>query len=222
MPTKHLLVRVAIDLGVVLAVVFTAGASIGGYWWIKGGPDRAKRQSEAEEFAREEKSVYLALDSFGDINLQPKNLTLAELKQRFGQPGSALIRPDSSTRLGWACGKKWCALSFVFPERGEIPPDAKPAAIMVSRGSSHEVTIGGVRVGEPVEEAKQYCRSKGFGAETGFHRIAWDKDWSLAWAETNGKLDVLSFVNERVVQTVKAGGGIQSSATVGGEKGTSK
>jgi hypothetical protein len=191
--------RIVIDLCVVTAFVLLVVGSIVGYVWLKDRPERAKRRAEAQEFIREEEAVYHGLESLGEIDLQPNQLTLADLEQRFHQPGLTQAGAEHSTRIGWACGKKRCALSFSFliPTGQEVPPQASPAGILVSASSSHKVAIGGVRIGEPVEEMKEYCRTRGFGTETGFHRMTWDKDWVLMWGDWKDKVTFFSLVNQR-------------------------
>lgn len=195
-----MLKRIVIDLCIVMAFLLLVVGSIASYVWLKDRPERLRLRAEAGEFMREEEAVYRSLESLGDIDLQPNELTLAELQQRFHQPGLTQANPDhSTTRIGWACGKKRCALLFYFliPADQEVPQNASPAGILVSEGSPHKVAIGGVRIGEPVQEMKEYCRTRGFGTETGFHRMTWDKDWVLMWGDRIDKVTFLSLVNRR-------------------------
>ena len=191
--------RIVVDLCIVLAILALVVGSVVGYSWLKDRPERAKVRKEVEEFLREQEAINQGLDSLGDIDLQPDKLTLAALEERFHQPGLRQAR-DNYTKIGWACGKERCALwfDFLIPAGQEVPPNARPAAILVIQSSPrHRVAIGGVRIGEPVDEMKKYCRTRGFGNETGFHRITWDKEWILIWGDTKGKVTMLFFVNQK-------------------------
>jgi hypothetical protein len=191
--------RIVVDLCIVLVVVALVVGLVVGYSWFKDRPERAKLRKEAEEFLREQEAINQGLESLGDIDLQPDKLTFAALEERFHQPSLRLAR-GNHTKTGWACGKERCALWFYFliPAGQEVPPNAKPDAIWVIQSSPHhEVAIGGVRIGEPVDEMKKYCRTRGFGNEAGFNRIMWDKEWILIWADMKSKVTMLLFMNEK-------------------------
>lgn len=194
-----MLKRIVIDLLVVTVSAFLVVGSVFGYFWLKDRPERVKLRAQTEEFMREEEAIYDGLDALGDIDLQLNQLTLAKLEQRFHQPGLIQAGSDHTTRMGWACGKERCALwfSFLVPMGQEVPQNASPAAIWVSEGGSHNVVIGGVRIKEPVEEMKEYCKAKGFGTEVGPNRITCDKDWMLIWFEIRDRVTFLSFVNQK-------------------------
>jgi hypothetical protein len=196
-----------IDLCIVTAFVLLVVVSIGGYVWLKDRPEGAKFRAEAEEFIREEEAVYRSLESLGDIDVQPDGLTRAKLEDRFHKP--ALIRASSynSTRLGWACGLKQCALWFDFldsPDH-EVRQTAAPAAITVNGvvlgcTHTHRIAVGGVYLGESVEEMKNYCKGRGYGRETGYHRISWDKDWTIIWTDIAGsRVLSFSFLNQKQI-----------------------
>ena len=50
----------------------------------------------------------------------------------------------------------------------------------------------------------EYCRKRGYGTPVAYHRIAWDKDWSLIWAETGGRVSLLMFLNDSLIKNVQA------------------
>jgi hypothetical protein len=54
---------------------------------------------------------------------------------------------------------------------------------------------------------KKLCEQR-YGLPVGKNRISWDKDGSLFWMETNGKIRLLSFANERIISNYGAGGDV--------------
>jgi hypothetical protein len=231
MRITHLVKRVVIDLGVVLATVLLVVGSIAGYVWVKEGPQRAEAKKQFEAMLGDETAEANALAALGDVNLDPPTLTLAVLEQTLHphQQASKPYGPQNYTTLGWACGGKSCAIaaSFLVPFGQEIPPSTVPGALRVRRprfGAVHNVNvaIGGVHLGESVEEMKEFCQKRGYGQETGSHRMTWNKDWSLGWGDWDGKVSILSFANDKMIQSAKAGGGIQTPAPLGVSERNSK
>jgi len=69
----------------------------------------------------------------------------------------------------------------------------------------HQISIGGVYLGEPVSEMVEYCKTRGYGKPVGpYHHITWDKDWSLVWADAGGKVSLLTFLNENLLKPARA------------------
>jgi len=228
MRIRDLMKRVAIDLGIVLAVVLLVGGSIVGYVWVKEGPQRAEARRQAEAFLAEEVAQRNSMENLGDLDVEPSDLNLEKLEQNLHQP--TLRQPEArqkATKLGWACGKERCAIwvSFLVPFGQEIPATEPPAALMVSAPLfkyPRHLAIGGVYLGETGEEMKESCRKRGFGLETGYHRISWNKDWKLVWGESNGKVSLLMFINERMIKDAEARGDLNPSAPVGATKRDAK
>jgi hypothetical protein len=198
MEAKLLLKRVAIDLSIVLSLVLLAA----GFPWLRLGRDRAKLDKEIQEIAQDEQARWQGLDSLGNFDLQPDGLTRAKLGELLHQPALAQAGSGGSTKLGWACGKKQCALwvSFLFEPSREIPQSTSPAAMLLTSPLTGHLTnraaIGGVYLGEPLAEMKDHCKKPGYGVEAGLQQITWDRDWSLVWGEMNGKISMLIFKNE--------------------------
>jgi hypothetical protein len=197
-------------IGIYLGILFGFTVLFFGYFWLGNRRERAELAKESESFIHEEQQIGRGLESLGDIDLQPDELTRAKLAERFHQPD--LIRPGShnSTKLGWACGNERCALWFHFLNSSgrEIGSKSVPAAITLSSPvmrATHTVAIGGVYLGEPVEEMKDYCKKRGYGLEEGYHRIAWDKDWTIIWADSGGVVSFLTFLDEKQLKSGEAG-----------------
>lgn len=223
-----MLKRIVIDLSVVLAFIFLVVGSVLAYAWIKERPERAKRRAEAEAFLADLTGQKNALVALGDVELDPSKLTLAILEQKLHLHQQAIRPhgPQNTTTLGWVCGNEHCAIyaTFVVPFGWEIPSTMIPARVFAMApllANGHNVAVGGVHLGEPVEKMKEFCQKRGYGLEAGFQRITWDKDWTLMWsADTNGKIRVLLFANNRMMHA-KTSRAVHSLATAGvGEKAT--
>jgi len=207
-----MLKRIAIYCIGVLSIVFI----VLGYFWFKEQPERAK----AARFLAEETAQKTALESLGDVNLDLSDLSLARLEQKLHAPPVKLPGAQNTTRLGWACGGQRCAIwmSFLVPFGQQIAPTVTPAALVVTDpffADFDHVVVGGAHVGETVEEMKKFCRQHGYGLPMGKNRISWDKDWSLVWVDTNGKISLLVFANEKMIKDSAARGDVNSTGAVG-------
>jgi len=208
MEINRLLKRVAVDLAIIFGVVFLVGGTIAAY-------SQWEAKKKAAVFFAEEAAQANALSALSGVNLDPATMTFANLEQTLHSHQSAIKshgRQDF-TVLGWACGENRCAVhaTFLVPFGEAIPSNTPPASMVltpplfISRWPS--LAVGGVHLGEPADQVRAYCKNRGFGVETGTHRIAWDKDWTLSWAETkNGEIALMSFVNTSVLNGLNATG----------------
>jgi hypothetical protein len=83
--------------------------------------------------------------------------------------------------------------SFLVSFGQEIPWSA---ALVVSEPlfpGSYHLSIGGVHLGDKVEELEKICRKRGYGLQIGYHRVSWNEDWNLVWGEVNGKIGLITF-----------------------------
>jgi|SRR6266404_2402592 hypothetical protein len=218
-----MLKRIAIYCIACLSVVFL----VLGYFWLKEWPERAKASSELKAFLAEETAQKTALESLGDVSLDLSDLSLARLEQKLHSPPLRLPGAQNTTRLGWACGGQRCAIwmSFLVPFGQDIAPTATPAALVVTHplfADFNHVVVGGAYVGETVEEMKKFCKQRGYGLPVGKNRISWDKDWSLVWVDTNGKISLLVFANEKMIRDTAARGDGNSTDAVGVRKRMAK
>ena len=191
-----------------------------GYFWLKEQPERAKARREVEGFLAEENAEKAALESLGDVSLDLSDISLARLEQKLHSPRLRLPGTQNTTRLGWACGGQRCAIwmSFLVPFGREIAPTATPAALLLTNpflAVDHHLVVGGAYVGETVKEMMKFCQQRGFGLPVGKNRISWDKDWSLVWADADGKMRVLSFANDKMTRNSGATADINSTGAVG-------
>ncbi|HWY87461.1 MAG TPA: hypothetical protein VNX28_12085 [Gemmataceae bacterium] len=203
----------------------SAGLLVLGYFWLKEWPERAKASRESGAFLAEETAQKSALESLGDVNLDLSDLSLARLEQKLHAPSLKLPGARNTIRLGWACGGQRCAIwmSFLVPFGQEIAPTVTPAALVIADplfADFDHVVVGGAYVGETVEEMKKFCRQRGYGLPVGKNRITWDKDWSLLYADTNGKIGLLSFANEKMIKDNGDRGAVNSTGAAG--KGMAK
>jgi hypothetical protein len=148
---------------------------------------------------------YEALDSFGDIDLDPSGLTLARLEERFHQPARTLRGAQNTVTIGWACMSEQCAIwvSFLAPPDRKLDPGAVPVALGIHDSRQirpHRIAGGGIHLGEPIEDAKQFCKKRGYGVELGLSQITWDKHWKIVYAGTGGKVDLLVFANQDLMK----------------------
>jgi hypothetical protein len=216
-----MLKRIAIYRIGFLSIVFI----LLGYSWFKERPERAKAARESEAFLAEETAQKTALESLGDVSLDLSDLSLAKLEQKLHQPPMRQPGAQNTTRLGWGCGGQRCAIWMSFPVHfgQQIAPTATPAALVVTHplfADFNHVVVGGAYVGETVEEMKKFCKQRGYGLPVGKNRISWDKDWSLVWVDTNGKIRLLVFANEEMIRESGVRGEVNSIGTVG--KGMAK
>jgi hypothetical protein len=148
---------------------------------------------------------YEALDSFGDIDLDPSGLTLARLEERFHQPARTLRGAQNTTTVGWACMSEQCAIwvSFLAPPDRKLDPGAVPVALGIHDSRQirpHRIAVGGIYLGEPIEDAKQFCKKRGYGVELGLNQVTWDKHWKAICAGTGAKVDLLVFANQDLMK----------------------
>jgi len=148
---------------------------------------------------------YEALDSFGDIDLDPSNLTLAKLEERFHQPARTLHGTENRTTVGWACAGRECAIwvSFLVPPDRRVDREAVPVALGVidsRKMRPHRIAVGGIYLGEPKEDAKQFCKKRGYGIEIGRNQVTWDKHWKVVYSGTGEKVDLLIFANQDLMK----------------------
>ena len=198
-------------LAIYCMTLLIAGLAVVGYYWFRERQLRAATAKELQPFFDEEIAQKKALESLGDIDLNPRELNFENLEQKLQQP---IIKPTGShntTQLGWACGRERCMIWawFLVPSGQEIPPKAAPVALIVMSppftDTSH-LTVGGIHLGGTVEEMDKSCKLRGFGQPLGHNRISWDQDWNVAWSGTKDKVDLLSFTNETQIKNAEASG----------------
>ncbi len=183
---------------------FVAMVVLLAYFWLEERQIRAETARDLKAFFADELAQKNALESLGDIDLNPSDLSLGKLEEKLHQPSRRKPGSQTTTRLGWACGQEQCSIwaSFPVPYGQEISPDLVPAALVVmspSFGDFHNVSFGGVRLGAKVEELKESCRKRGYGRQIGSNRISWNKDWNVVWGEVHGKVFLLTFYNEKLM-----------------------
>ncbi len=227
MRTKSLFERVVIDLCVVVAAALLILGSIVGYAWIKERPRRAESRKQTEALLADSTAQRNGLIALGEVNLDPSNLTLADLQQKLHQPAFKQPGPQNTTNFGWACGVRRCAVraSFLVPFGKEIPPDMTPVALMVTSpllGDFHNVALGGVHLGDKVEMLREICQKRGYGRQIGYNRVSWGEEWGLMWVEVHGKIIVLVLTDENMMKNFKAQGDGNVSGLTSIRKGDAK
>jgi len=166
---------------------------------------------EAQKFLQEVQARENALDSLGDVKLDPTNATLSKLEVNLHQPDRVLAGANNTTKIGWACGGTECEVWAFFqqPLGPQLDPNMVPFGLFAKdhllTKRLHEISIGGIHLGESIAEMKDYCAKRGYGRETAYHRMTWDKDWTFIWAETSGKVSFLMFMNERRLKNLESG-----------------
>jgi len=121
------------------------------------------------------------------------------------QPARALPGAQNTTRLGWACSGKECAIwvSFLGSPDRKLDPEAVPVALGIldpRQIRPHRIAVGGIFLGEPIEDAKQFCKKRGYGVELGLNQVTWDKHWKAICAGTGAKVDFLVFANQELMK----------------------
>ena len=227
MENKSLLKRVVIDLCVVVAAALLIVGSLVGYAWIKGRPQRAESRKQAEALLADLTAQRNGLIALGEVNLDPSKLTLADLQQNLHKPSKRMPGSQNTTRLGWACGQEQCSIwaSFLVPSGQEISPNLVPAALVVMSppfGDFHNVSFGGVHLGDKVEAMRELCLKRGYGRQIGYNRISWNNDWNVVWGEVHGKVFFLTFYNEKMMKSVGAQGDGNRADLVSIHKGDAK
>lgn len=148
---------------------------------------------------------YEALDSFGDIDLDPSGVTLGKLEEHFRQPGRIFPGGRNTTIAGWACADKECAISasFLAPPDRKLEPQVAPVALFIfdsRQARPHRIAIGGIYMGELKEDARQFCKKRGYGVELGHNQLTWDKRWKVICSGVREKVDFLVFVNQDLMK----------------------
>ncbi|HLK02969.1 MAG TPA: hypothetical protein VKT53_00910 [Candidatus Acidoferrum sp.] len=156
---------------------------------------------ELEPFLSDEQEQTKQMAALGNIDLNPSTLTLATLEQQLKTPARKLAGDFNTTRLGWVCGKERCAIwaSFLTPSNQDILPDARPAGLVISSpvlGEFPNVAVGEIHLGQSDQKLQQLSRGNASKPGKSFHRVAWDKDWDLAWGGVDDKVSMLVFTNE--------------------------
>jgi hypothetical protein len=188
---------------------FVAVVVLLGYFWLKERQIRAETARDLNAFFADELAKKNALESLGDIELNPPDLSLGKLEEKLHQPSKRKPGSQNTTRLGWACGQEQCSIwaSFLVPFGQEISPNLVPAALVVMSppfGDFHNVSFGGVHLGDKVEAMMELCLKRGYGRQIGSNRMSWNKDWNVAWGEVHGKVFFLTFYNEKMMKNVGA------------------
>lgn len=164
--------------------------------WYTLRPARLKAQKLLAEFAAREN----ALDLLGDIELDPADLTFANLEEVLGPPDLTSGGAQNTTRVGWACAGNDCEVwaSFLTPPGTQIPLDEVSAAFTVRSPifskSHHRISVGGVYLGESTENVNQFCRENGF--ETKRHEIILDRHWKIIYGEMRNRVTLLVLANQ--------------------------
>jgi len=189
-----------------LLIILGAYAGLWGYFQWKAQKVRAKAEKKLEPLFKESDE----LEKLGTVDLDPRNVTLAELDERFQQPEQKLAGPQNTTKYGWLCGGDQCAIwaAFAVPYGQEVPGTAAPVLLLINSPFMHppqHLAIGGISLGETGADIKKFCQTHGWQLETG-NRISWDKSWSAVWAERDGRVSLVIFTNENALRTVTGGG----------------
>lgn len=169
------------------------------YSWCTLRPARL----EARKFLADVAARENALDSLGDIDLDPTELTLAKFEETLGRPDRFLAETHNSTRVGWACAGEDCEIWawFQVSPGKEIPPVGVPAGFIVRdrsfRKSPHRISIGGIYLGESIANVKQFCQEHRI--EIGPHEIIWDKRWKIFYGEMEGRITFLMLTNQDAI-----------------------
>jgi hypothetical protein len=190
---KRLWVNSAILLGLAL-VVF-------GYFSFEEWRFRQKAWKEFGPILAEEQEQKNALLALGDVDLNPPDLTLADLEQKLHSPGLRLSGDFDTTRLGWVCGKERCSIwaTFLVPFGQDIPSSAKPAGLIIRSPSLVEfpnIRIRELHLGESDRRLVELSQNYRSDSHKLYHRISWDNDWEAPWGGTNGRVFVMVFSNE--------------------------
>jgi hypothetical protein len=88
--------------------------------------------------------------------------------------------------------------SFLAPPDRKLDPQAAPHDSRRMR--PHRITIGEIYIGEPKEEAKQFCKKRGYGVELGHNQLTWDKHWKVICSGVRENVDFLVFVNQDLMK----------------------
>ena len=84
------------------------------------------------------------------------------------------------------------------------------------------MAVGGVHIGDTVEEMEKACQKRGFGLPKGKNRISWADNWTLIWGNMDGKISLLALSNEKLIKKAESHRDVGSAAPVGVSKGGTK
>lgn len=197
-------------MGRVLLTFIVAAAVFAGTFWYKGIQKKREQERQARQMIRQDIEEKARLASLGDISIDPSGLTLGKLNDILRQPAHKLTSAATSTRLGWACGGELCAVeaAFPIPPGRDVPSSAAPMLLSASGvgfGKPFQGSIGGIHLGDPVDVVLNVCRQHGYEVKKEPHRISWDKDWEVAWTESDHHtVSSLFFLNRTVLNVMRA------------------
>jgi hypothetical protein len=188
-------------LWVCTAALLGLGFVVFGYLRLEEWNFRRKAWKEFGPIIAEEQEQKNQLLALGDVDLNPPDLTFAVLEQKLHKPGLKLSGDFNTTRLGWACGNERCAIwvTFLVPFGQDIPPDAKPAGLIIrspSLSDYRNIRFREIYLGESDQRLAEVSRDKRSTSRELYHRISWDKDWTVAWGGMNGRVYALVFSND--------------------------
>ena len=192
-------------LAIYCMALLIVGLVVAGYFWLKERQARAEGTEIAKAFLADEIAQKNGFESLGIVDIDPSGLNLQRLEEELHQPAQKKPGAQNSTRLGWVCGTARCAIwaSFPVPSDQEIPPSTSVAGLTIASpllASFPNSTFGGIHLGDTVDELERTCQKRGYGQSLGYHRVHWDQDWDLRWADTSGKVSILMFTNERMIR----------------------
>jgi len=193
---KRLWIYAAILLGLAFLIF--------GYFWFEDWKFRQETLKELGPFFEDEKEQKDQLLALGEIDLNPSDLTLATLRQKLGSAVKKQPGDFNTTRLGWVCGKERCAIwaSFLVPLGQDIPSNTAPAGLVINSpvlGDFPNIRVGEIRLGESDQKLVQLWEGGGTASKKVYHRISWDQDWTAAWGGLDGKVYILIFTNDMLL-----------------------
>jgi hypothetical protein len=201
---KSLLKRVAIGLGIVVGFVLLLGGLVAGFFWIREIPERARAKRDAQAFMAEINDETRGLAALGNVELELNGITLADLERKLDRPALRQGGAHHTTIFGWACGESRCTVSAIFavPFEQEVASTSTPVSLIVMPppfAHADNIAIGGIRVGETVEDVERDLKARGAERLPGKNRAAWDKDWNVVWGDMDGRVSVLVFLNQTML-----------------------
>ena len=178
-----MLKRIAITLGIVLGVVLLGF----GYLWLRDLQAHRQMRKEAETLVGGLTAQADELRALGDVNIEPTNLSYAQLKRQLGEPSLKKNGRLNTTLIGWGCAEEHCAIfaAFQVPFGQEIPESTRPISItMLAPFSSTQSHLGidNVYLGEKMDEIAARFQGKNIDRTHGRNRVALAKDWNLTWS----------------------------------------
>jgi hypothetical protein len=194
--------------GILLGFIVSAAVLVGTYRY-RDAQKRREQARQALQMIRQDIEEKARLASLGDISIDPSGLTLGKLNDILRQPAHKLTSAATSTRLGWACGGELCAVeaAFAIPAGTDVPSSAAPMLLSASGvgfGKPFQGSIGGIHLGDPVDVVLNVCRQHGYEVKEP-HRISWDKDWEVAWTESDHHtVSSLFFWNRTILNVMRA------------------